>query len=109
MNTSYNDLSHKNVLKIVGDSLEDLPSSSHQTVETETRPDLLSYTDHGIRYKLIIDESEDDSAVRFLFACGALSKPKTRMFACSEFIEESHMHVSYFFLSLSCVIFGCNL
>ena len=88
---------HKNVLEIVDLSLKDLPSSRSQTAETESRPDQLAYTEHGVRYKLIIDGSEDDSAVRYLFACGVLNKEKTRMFSCSEFIDESHIHVSYLF------------
>ena len=77
---------HKSVLEIIDQSLKDLPSSNSQT---KSRPE---YT---VRYKLIIDTSEDDSAVRYLFACGILDKQKTQMFACSEFIEGSHMHVSY--------------
>ena len=95
MGVTFDDMTHKNVLKITTLSLKDLPSSFSQvTMETETRPDQLAYTEHGVRYKLIIDGSEDDSAVRYLFACGALDKQNSRMFACSEFIEESHMHVS---------------
>ena len=77
---------HKSVLEIVDQSLKDLPSSNSQT---KSRPE---YT---VRYKLIIDTSEDDSAVRYLFACGVLNKQETQMFACSEFVEGSHMHVSY--------------
>ena len=95
MGVTFDDMTHKNILKITNLSLKDLPSSySQATMETETRLDQLAYTERGVRYKLIIDGSEDDSAVRYLFACGALDKQKTRMFACSEFIEESHMHVS---------------
>ena len=77
---------HKSVLEIVDQSLKDLPSSNSQT---KSRPE---YT---VRYKLIVDTSEDDSAVRYLFACGVLNKQETQMFACSEFVEGSHMHVSY--------------
>ena len=98
---------HKNVLEIVDLSLKDLPSSRSQTAETVTRPDQLAYTEHGVRYKLIIDGSEDDSAVRYLFACGVLNKENTRMFACSEFIDESHIHVSYLF-SVFCYGLFCN-
>ena len=86
---------HKNVLKIVDLSLKDLPSSRSQTTETESRSDQLAYTEHGVRYKLIIDGSEDDSAVRYLFTCGVLNKGNTLMFSCSEFVDESHIHVSY--------------
>ena len=88
---------HKNILEIVDLSLKDLPSSHSETTETVTRPDQLAYTEHGVRYKLIIDGSEDDSAVRYLFSCGVLNKEKTRMFSCSEFVDESHIHVSYLF------------
>ena len=95
MGVTFDDMTHKNVLKITTLSLKDLPSSFSQvTMETKTRPDQLAYSEHRVRYKLIIDGSEDDSAVRYLFACGALDKQKTRMFACSEFVKESHMHVS---------------
>ena len=98
---------HKNVFEIVDLSLKDLPSSRSQTAETVTRPDQPAYTEHGVRYKLIIDGSEDDSAVRYLFACGVLSKGKTHMFACSEFVDESHIHVSYLFSVFSYDLF-CN-
>ena len=98
---------HKNVLEIVDLSLKDLPSSRSETAETETRPHQLAYSEHGVRYKLIIDGSEDDSAVRYLFACGVLNKGKTCMFSCSEFVDESHIHVSYLF-SVFCYDLLCN-
>ena len=38
-----------------------------------------------VRYKLIVDPSEDDSLVRLLFSFGVLERKKTRIFMCSDF------------------------
>ena len=38
-----------------------------------------------VRYKLIVDPSEDDSLVRLLFSFGVLQRKKTHIFMCSDF------------------------
>ena len=89
MGVSYNEIQHhRNVLEIVEESLNDLPSKERD----DGKP---IFTGQNVRYKLIIDNSEDDSAVRYLFTCGVLKKQETLMFACSDFSEESGQHVSH--------------
>lgn len=61
------------ILEIVRDSLQDRPQDKQDITENE------------VRYKLIIDPSEDDSLVRLLFAFGVLKRDNTRMYVCSDF------------------------
>ena len=44
-----------------------------------------------MRYKLIIDPSEDDSLIRLLFSFGVLQRKETRMFVCSDFPGDSQL------------------
>ena len=99
MGFTYSDLKHRNVLEIVRDSFEDLPTSTTVTSprkKNRNESGEIEIMNHEVRYKLVIDSSEDDSAVRQLFAYGILDKERCtcRMFVCSEFPEESKMHVS---------------
>ena len=48
------------------------------------RPKDLS-AENEVRYKLIIDSSEDESIVRFLFTFGVLRRERTRIYICSSF------------------------
>ena len=57
------------IVKVLQDSMKDCP----QAMENE------------VRYKLIIDTSEDDSLVRLLFSVGVLNRENTRIFVCSDF------------------------
>lgn len=60
----------RHVLDILRDSLEDKQSGGY-SVENE------------VRYKLIIDPSEDDSLVRLLFLNGILDRQRTHVLVCS--------------------------
>ena len=44
-----------------------------------------------VRYKLIIDSSEDDSLVCLLFSLGVLQRKETRIFVCSNFPGDSQL------------------
>ena len=97
MDFTYSDLKHRNVLEIVCDSFEDLPTSTTVTSprkKNKNESGEIGIMNHEVRYKLVIDSSEDDSAVRQLFAYDILDKERCQMFVCSEFPEESKMHVS---------------
>ena len=61
------------ILNVLMESMKDSPSSSQDLTENE------------VRYKLIIDPSEDDSLVRLLFSFGILERENTRVFVCSDF------------------------
>ena len=51
----------------------------------------LGLSENEVRYKLIIDPSEDDSLVRLLFTFGILSRKNTRIFVCSNFPADGHL------------------
>ena len=82
----------RNILEMVKESLCDLPLSVNG--ENHEEDEQINYTEDNVRYKLIVDNSEDDSAVRYLFPCNILDREKTQMVTCSDFPEESGMHVS---------------
>ena len=44
-----------------------------------------SGAENEVRYKLIIDPSEDGSLVRLLFSSGVLQRENTRVYVCSDF------------------------
>ena len=48
-------------------------------------------TENEVRYKLIIDPSEDDSLVRVLFSIHVMDRKSTHLFACSNFAEDSQV------------------
>ena len=83
MNSSYDETNHRTVLEILRTRLNEGGDKVSHILEGTTA-----------RYKLIIDGSEDDSAVRVLFTHGILDRSNTNMFVCSEFTKERHMHVS---------------
>ena len=101
MEVSYSQMYHRNILEIVEESVKDLPSKeatrNNIYIEDSGGYILIDETaldkEHNVRYKLVIDNSEDDSAVRYLFTCGVLDKHRTQMLICSDFPEESRMHV----------------
>ena len=47
--------------------------------------------ENEMRYKLIIDSSEDNSVIRLLFSTGVLKREKTRMYMCSDFHGDSQL------------------
>ena len=85
----------RSIFHIIKDSLKDCPSSDvnevHASIQTE------------VRYKLIIDPSDDDSLVRLLFKYGILKRDQTRLYICSDFPGDSHMRVGYTDVLASCV------
>ena len=70
----------RGILEVLRDSLEDRSEKQGwDMAEAE------------VRYKLIIDPSEDDSLIRLLFSFGVLQRKETRMFACSDFPGDSQL------------------
>ena len=88
----------RGILEVLKDSLEDRPQQQDQNM-----------AEAEVRYKLIIDPSEDDSLVRLLFSFGVLQREKTRLFMCSDFPGDSQLRkvtmcIMYnFVLMLLCV------
>ena len=81
----------RDILEVLQDSLEDRPKHKcRDMAEAE------------VRYKLIIDPSEDDSLVRLLFSFGVLQRKETRMFVCSDFPGDSQLQKVYITLNMYC-------
>ena len=69
----------RTILEILRDSLQDRPQAMQDLTENE------------VRYKVIIDPSEDDSLVRLLFSFEVLQRENTRMYVCSDFPGDGQM------------------
>ena len=69
----------RGILEILQASLADRPQEKQDLSENE------------VRYKLIIDPSEDDSLVRLLFTFGILKRDNTRIFVCSNFPADGQL------------------
>lgn len=65
----------RHILKVLQDSMQDRPQAMQDFSENE------------VRYKLLIDPSEDDSLVRLLFSFDVLERENTRILMCSDFPE----------------------
>lgn len=78
----------RNVVEIIQSSLKDKPSQMD--------------TQNEVRYKLIIDPSEDESIIRFLFMFGILKRENTRTYICSDFLGDEQLHkVNHKFVSVN--------
>ena len=67
------------ILEVLHDSLKDQPQ--------------LHSGENEVRYKLIIDSSEDNSLLHLLFAFGILKERDTRTYVCSDFPGDSHQQM----------------
>ncbi len=91
---------YRGVLDILENSLGELsflPSSSNDGADAaakSSKDDVHNAIHNEVRYKLIIDPSEDDSLMRLLFSQGVLQRDNTRVYICSDFPEDSHLRVS---------------
>ena len=72
------DVVQRHILDILRDSLADRPNEANRT-------------ENEVRYKLIVDPSEDDSLVRLLFTFGVLDRQSTRVYVCSDFPGDTHL------------------
>ena len=72
------DVQQRSILAVLQNSLKDY--SEREGGENE------------VRYKLIIDPSEDSSVVRLLFRFGVLQRSNTRIYVCSNFPGENELH-----------------
>ena len=82
LESSPNKLVRRNVIEILKESLQDTPNSW-------SKGDRQMHND--VRYKLIIDLSEDESLPRLLLMCKILHPEKTKIFTCSDFPEGSQL------------------
>ena len=73
MTSQEEGVQRRDVVQILQDSLQDRPHTLQDPSENE------------VRYKLIIDPSEDESVIRLLFSFKVLNRDTTRVFVCSSF------------------------
>ena len=88
MEAKVDDLKKRNVIEILKCSLHDnqLPSGHDTQSEVAGKQTALSYdTQNEVRYKLIIDPSEDESITQLFFMFGILKRKNTRTYICSDF------------------------
>ena len=71
------DVQQRSILDVLKESLKD--RSEREEGENE------------VRYKLIIDPSEDSSMVRLLFQFGVLQRDNTRIYVCSNFAGDNQL------------------
>ena len=71
------DVQRRSVLDVLKESLKD--RSEREEEENE------------VRYKLVIDPSEDSSMVRLLFRFGVLQRDNTRIYVCSNFPGDNQL------------------
>ena len=76
----YTSVQRRSILTVLKDSLGDRPSQDGRDM-----------SENEVRYKLIIDPSEDDSLIRLLFSLGVLDRQNTRMYVCSDFPGDSQI------------------
>ena len=87
--SSLKEVEQRTVIDVIKDSLSDRPFRAHSTEGTAL---------DEVRYKLLIDKSEDESVVRLLFAFSILDPSKTRIFMCSHFPEDSDVQMVNIFV-----------
>lgn len=76
----------RTIIEVLHDSLADKPYNNKDSAENS-----LDDTQNEVRYKLIIDPSEDESVTRLLFMFGVLKFENTRTFICSDFPGDSQL------------------
>ncbi len=78
-------LHFSHILSILKNSLADHISTEGDDVHNSIQSE--------VRYKLIIDPSEDDSLVRLLFTYEVLKRNNTRLYICSDFPGDRQLRV----------------
>ena len=90
MGCQYASVQRRSILKVLKESLSDRPSQDGRDM-----------SENEVRYKLIIDPSEDDSLIRLLISLGVLDRQNTRMYVCSDFPGDSDIQKVF----LACKLF----
>ena len=89
-------LQFNSILGVLKNSLADHVSSEGDNIHNSIQSE--------VRYKLIIDPSEDDSLVRLLFTNGVLKRDNTCLYICSDFPGDTQLRVSILLCSLNSFI-----
>ena len=100
LNDKQEDLKRRSIIEILCDSLADKPycngsqGNLHHTGSTRMQKYSSSSRDNTrneVRYKLIIDPSEDESIIQLLFMFGILKRENTRSYMCSDFFGDGQL------------------
>ena len=78
---SLSDINQRSILEILQESLMDRPENFREENE--------------VRYKLIIDPSEDNSLMYLLIAFGVMKRKRTRIYVCSNFPGDGQIEKVY--------------
>jgi len=77
---------YHSTLNILKESLKDRVYSSETSDQFSIQSD--------VRFKMIIDSSEDGSLLRLLFSFKVLDREHTRVYVCSNFPGDKHLQVN---------------
>ena len=88
-NEGTNKVKWRSILEVLKESLNDHPEGGRDENE--------------VRYKLVIDPTEDNSLMHLLIAFGVLKREKTRIYVCSDFPGDSHIQ------KVTEIVLSCNL
>ena len=100
MGEKLENLKQRSIITILCNSLADKPHCNnrqgalHHTVSKGKQSQSSSSydsTQNKVRYKLIIDPSEDESITRLLFMFGILQRENTRTYMCSDFFGDGQL------------------
>jgi len=87
-------VTYHSTCSILKESLNDQAYSSETSDQFSVQSD--------VRFKMIIDSSEDGSLLRLLFSFKVLDRERTHVYVCSNFPGDKHLQVSllsHFYLS----------
>ena len=100
MGDKLENLKRRSIIEILCDSLADKPycNDSHgdlhrvgsKRMQQQSSPSC-DNTQNEVRYKLIIDPSEDESITQLLFMFGILQRENTRTYMCSDFFGDGQL------------------
>ena len=92
-------MKERSIIEILCDSLADKPHCNHQSdldhsVSNKRLPPSLSLPDNTqteVRYKLLIDPSEDNSIIQLILILGKLNRENTRTYMCSDYFGDGQL------------------
>ena len=90
MGATLEGLKQRSIIEILRNSLADKPYVS-QITTNKVMASSLDDTQNEVRYKLIIDPSEDESITRLLFMFDILKRDNTRSYMCSDFLGDGQL------------------
>ena len=80
----FREVRQRDILEVLNDSILDRPLTNRQGQYQDL-------AENEVRYKLIIDSSQDESLMCLLLAVGVLERENTRIYTCSNFRGDSQL------------------